>query len=232
MSVKVIAIDGPAASGKSTIARMFSERLHIPYINTGNMYRAITWVALRNGLDLTSPEENQMRLLLGDLELAYELTERGKYELKVNGVFPEEEIRSPEVVAYVSQVAATPCVREWLMEKQRSLAALGLLVMEGRDIGTVIFPDAQYKYFLTASPLVRAQRRLAQSGENVEGATVESVARDIAQRDEIDSQRAIAPLKQAEDAVLVDSSDMTIDEVLDFMLKYIDPADIEKVANG
>ncbi len=225
MPQQVIAIDGPAASGKSTIAALLAARLHIPYINTGNMYRAITMYALDSGIDLkTSCTNETFRPLLKTLTLDYVKTASGDYELEVNGSLPGPKLRSPEVAAFVSPVATLSAVRDWLKDLQRNSVKLGLVVMEGRDIGTVIFPDAKYKFFLTATPEERARRRLAQDGETFDGATLESVARDIAERDRIDSSRAIAPLKAASDAEIVDTSNMTIDEVINYLAGRIENA--------
>ena len=153
MSQQVIAIDGPAASGKSTIAALLAAKLHIPYINTGNMYRAITMYALDSGLDLKTECSNEtLAPLLNSLKLNYVKTASGDYELELNGLVPGPKLRSPEVAAFVSQVAALAVVRDWLKGLQRDSVRLGLIVMEGRDIGTVIFPDAKFKFFLTATP--------------------------------------------------------------------------------
>lgn len=217
MSSNVIAIDGPAASGKSTAARKLSERLGIPYINTGNMYRAITWYAMAKSVAVDNPCGEKFSQLLETLHLDYIKNPSGEFEISVNGSFPGSAIRSPEVASGVSAVAALPEVRKWLLSKQRAMTKLGLIVMEGRDIGTEIFPDARFKFFLTASALVRARRRLAQEGETYDGATLESVAREIEERDRKDMSRATAPLKKADDALLVDSSNMTINEVLDML---------------
>lgn len=218
MPQQVIAIDGPAASGKSTIAALLAARLNIPYINTGNMYRAITMYALDSGIDLKiSCTDEVFASLLKTLTLTYTKTASGNYELELNGSCPSSKLRSPEVAAFVSPVAALPVVRDYLKELQRDSVKLGLIVMEGRDIGTVIFPDAKFKFFLTATPEERARRRLAQAGETFDGATLESVARDIAERDRIDSSRAVAPLKPAPDAEIVDTSNMTIDEVINYL---------------
>ncbi|MFA6716213.1 MAG: (d)CMP kinase [Victivallales bacterium] len=215
---QVIAIDGPAASGKSTIAGLLAARLRIPYINTGNMYRAITMFALDSGINLKRQCSDEVFApLLKKLKLEYVQNVSGEYELLVNGVQPGSKLRSPEVAAFVSPVAALPGVREWLKSIQHNAAELGLIVMEGRDIGTVIFPEAKFKFFLTASPLERARRRLGQSGETFDGATLESVARDIAERDRIDSSRAVAPLKPAPDAEIVDTTKMTIEEVISYL---------------
>ena len=218
MSQQVIAIDGPAASGKSTIAALLAAKLHIPYINTGNMYRAITMYALDSGLDLKTECTNEaFAPLLDTLTLDYTKTDSGNYELELNGIIPGPRLRSPEVAAFVSPVATLSLVRDWLKKLQHDSVKLGLIVMEGRDIGTVIFPDAQFKYFLTATPEERARRRLAQAGETFDGATLESVACDIAERDRIDSSREIAPLKPAPDSEIVDTTKMTIDEVVNYL---------------
>ncbi|MDD5698173.1 MAG: (d)CMP kinase [Victivallaceae bacterium] len=218
MAQPVIAIDGPAASGKSTVAGLLAARLGVPYINTGNMYRAITRYALDSGTDLdTRCTDKIFTPLLNTLQLEYRKNISGTYKLYVNGVPEDNRLRSPEVAAYSSRVAALPAVRNWLKARQRGFAALGLIVMEGRDIGTVIFPDAAFKFFLTATPEERARRRLVQAGETFDGATLESVARDIADRDRLDSTRAIAPLKPAADAETVDTTKMTIDETVDYL---------------
>ena len=218
MSQQVIAIDGPAASGKSTIAALLAAKLNIPYINTGNMYRAITMFALESGIDLKTNCTNEtFTHLLDSLKLNYIKTASGDYELELNGSLPGDELRSPEVAAFVSPVATLSIVRDWLKKLQRDSVRLGLIVMEGRDIGTVIFPDALFKFFLTATPEERARRRLAQAGETFDGATLESVARDIAERDRIDSSRAIAPLKPAADSEIIDTTEMTIDEIINYL---------------
>jgi len=225
MSQQVIAIDGPAASGKSTIAALLADKLHIPYINTGNMYRAITMHALDSGIDLKIDCSNEtFKSLLCTLKLDYIKTDSGDYKLQVNGILPGPKLRSPEVAAFVSPVATLSVVRDWLKKLQHDSVKLGLIVMEGRDIGTVIFPDAQFKFFLTATPEERARRRLAQSGETFDGATLDSVARDIAERDHIDSSRAIAPLKAAEDADIVDTTKMTIDDVINYLAGRVNNA--------
>lgn len=219
MPDNVIAIDGPAASGKSTVAQRLSEKLNALYVNTGNMYRAITWAALQQGLDLNPPKQEKMDNVLVDLQLDYAKSSNGSLQLFVNEEPADASIiRSPEVAKYVSHVAAMPNVRLWLINRQRMLSELGLIVMEGRDIGTVVFPDAKYKFFLTASPEIRARRRLGQKGETPEDATIESVAGEISQRDKIDSKREFAPLRVAEDAVCIDTSEMTIEEVVEFIM--------------
>lgn len=223
MSLKnVIAIDGPAASGKSTVAQKIADKLGGYYISTGNMYRAITLFLMRNKLDLNSHiPAGKVDSLLKNLDLSFCKNAEGRLSLTINGETADSSIRSPEVAKYVSRIAAMENVRNWLTDRQRSLSSLGLVIMEGRDIGTVIFPDAKYKFFITASPEVRAKRRLAQSGETPEGSTVASVAKEIADRDEMDSKRKIAPLKKADDAVFIDSSEMTVEEVVNHIASFI-----------
>jgi cytidylate kinase len=163
--------------------------------------------------------------MLPDLDLDAVTGADGRFVLRLNGrPIPPEELRAPRVTAGVSYVARVPEVREWMAERQRAMAALGDIVMEGRDIGTVIFPEARFKFFLTASAETRARRRLAQAGESEPGATVESVAREIRERDRIDSTRALAPLRPAEDAVTVDTSDLDIDQVVDRLWSRIQEA--------
>ena len=216
MSSQVIAIDGPAASGKSTAARNLAAKLGIPYINTGSLYRAIAWKAARLGI--SSRDEAALRAMLADTTIRYAARNPGENpDIEIDGVFPGQELRAPEIAQGASNVAAIPFVREFTLQIQRDTAKSSLVVMEGRDIGTAVFPDAKYKFFLTASPRVRALRRLAQGGETPDNATVDSVAAEIAERDKQDMNRATAPLRQAEDAVVIDSSGMTAEDVLEAM---------------
>lgn len=219
MSIDVIAIDGPAASGKSTIASHLARLLSVPYVNTGNMYRAVTLFLQQHKINIE--DEKMVVAALKNLSMEYRKSGDGGFILTMNGVDPGEALRSPQVAAQVSPVAALVCVRDYLKKIQRESADKGMIVMEGRDIGSVIFPDARWKFFVTASPEVRAKRRLAQAGENFTGATLAEVAAAIAERDRIDSTRAVAPLCRAPGAVLVDTSDLTIDEALSFIVKQI-----------
>ena len=213
MAALQIAIDGPAASGKSTVARLVAARLGGYYVNTGDMYRAVSWAALERGIDIAADPE-AVRALLGTLDLRYEVAGPGQLQLQLNGApVPQEQIRSAAVAAVVSLVARLPAVRDWLRERQRECCALGTVVMEGRDIGTVILPAAPFKFFLTASPEERARRRLAQPGEVAPGATVASVAAEIAARDRLDSSRAVAPLRAAAAAVTLCTDGLTPEEV-------------------
>lgn len=219
MSANVIAIDGPAASGKSTVASHLARLLSIPYVNTGSMYRAVTYAALEQKIDHNDLEAVQK--LLDEIKLDYSADSEGNFSLSLNGSFLKDELVTPEVNANVSYFAAIVAVREKLKTLQRSLAEKQRIVMEGRDIGSVVFPDAQWKFFVTASPEVRARRRLDQSKESYSSATLEEIAKSIAERDRIDSERPVAPLKQCEDAVLVDSSNMNVEETVAFIAERI-----------
>lgn len=202
--VQVVAIDGPAGAGKSTIAKSLAKRLGVPYLDTGAMYRAVTHAVLRDGVALD--DEAGVRRLAESIKLS--LDER---EVTVDGENVTERIRSAEVNAAVSHVAAMSSVRAILRDQQRRwVEERGGGVVEGRDIGSVVFPDATLKVFLTASPAIRARRRVAESGGDVE-----AIARSIAERDRLDSTRADSPLATADGSIVVDTSDMTIDEVVE-----------------
>ncbi|MDD4817396.1 MAG: (d)CMP kinase [Victivallaceae bacterium] len=209
MVARVIAIDGPAASGKSSAASHLALRLGIPYVSTGAMYRAVAWMASRRGVGTGNPvSEATLSPVLNALKMEYSRRPDGSFALCVDGAFPDSELRGGEISALASQVSALPCVREFLSGLQRAMAGSNWIVMEGRDIGTVVFPDAAVKIFLTASPLERARRRLAQEG----GGDLETVAREIAERDRRDVTREISPLIAAPDAVMVDSTGLSVEE--------------------
>ena len=218
---KVIAIDGPSASGKSTLARNLSESLHIPYINTGSMFRATALAAQKR--NIAWDDEKALQDMLRTVTMEYKVNSNGEFELFCDGEFPGEALRSAEIAAGASKVGTCPAVREELKNQQRRMSAIGWIVMEGRDIGTVIFPDAEFKFFITASPLERARRRLAQEGDKA-GGTLEEVAAAIAARDEQDSNRAVAPLKPAADAELVDNSNMTLEETFNYIYNKVKDA--------
>jgi len=202
--VRVIAIDGPAGAGKSTVARALAARLGLEYLDTGAMYRAVTLAALRRGID-TADTERVARLARG---LTLDVGEHG---VLVDGVDATAEIRSREVTTAVSAVAANSAVRTELVRRQREWAnARGGGVLEGRDIGSVVFPDAELKLYLTASPRVRAERRVAEAGGDVD-----EIEAAIARRDSSDESRAHGPLVEAAGAVVVDTTGLSIDEVLD-----------------
>ncbi len=206
-----IAIDGPAGSGKSTIARILSHKLGFIYVDTGAMYRAIALYCLRQGLK--AEEEEKIERLLPQIEvsIAYE---EGNQVVYLNGENVSDQIRTPQVSAMTSPVAAYGPVREKLLELQRRLARENDVVMDGRDIGTHVLPDAELKVYLTASVETRALRRYKELEEKGDKTPLSEIEESIRQRDERDMNREIAPLKQAEDAYFLDSSDLTIDEVV------------------
>ena len=208
----VVAIDGPAGAGKSTVAKLLAAKMGFTYVNTGSLYRAVAWSLVNAGL----PIENVSGEFLSGLKLEYV-----DGVLLVNGIDPGSGLRTAEIAAAASQVSKQQSVRDALLPVQRDAAQKGWIVMEGRDIGTVVFPDANCKFFITASLEARARRRLAQQGEVAAGATLENVMKDIAVRDERDSKRELAPLKAADDAVLIDTGDMTPDEVVSAMEQVI-----------
>ena len=210
----VIAIDGPAGAGKSTIAKALAAKLRVRYLDTGAMYRAVTFAAMKSGIDLSNQD------------LVAELTRNSTMLLtdervEINGLDATSAIRSSEVTAAVSAVAANSEVRTELRERQRQwIADHNGGVVEGRDIGSVVFPDATLKVYLTASPTVRAKRRVAQSGGNVE-----EIAAAIASRDLQDSSRSDSPLTQTDDAITIDTSDHSIDQVIEQLVELVNKTD-------
>jgi cytidylate kinase len=209
--VRVIAIDGPAGSGKSTVARRLAERLELGYLDTGAMYRAVAFAALRRDVD--PGDEEAVAALTKGLDIDVSLQ-----AVRVDGVDATIEIRGPEVTRAVSVVAANSSVREEMRRRQREWAeAHGGGVIEGRDIGTVVFPDAELKVYLTAAPEARASRR----AQEVTDLDYETVAAEIARRDALDQGRDDSPLVEAHDAVTIDTTDHTIDEVVDAVLERL-----------
>lgn len=205
-----IAIDGPAGAGKSTIAKRVAKELSFIYVDTGAMYRAIALHLLRNGI---SPDDEE-RLTEACRQITVSIEyQNGEQQVILNGENVTGEIRTEEVGNMASAASAKPCVRQALLSIQRDLAAKADVLMDGRDIGTNILPDAQLKIYLTASTETRARRRFLELQEKGEACDLASIERDIEERDRRDMTREIAPLCQAKDAILVDSSDMSIDEV-------------------
>jgi CMP/dCMP kinase len=210
--MKVIAIDGPAGSGKSTVAQRLADRLGFDYLDTGAMYRAVTFAALRRGIDPADPEPVAQLARAVELDVSTD-------GVRVDGVDATIEIRGPEVSRAVSVVAANAEVRSELVRRQREWAdAHGGGVIEGRDIGTVVFPDAFLKVYLTARPEVRAERRAAE----VTGLDYETVAADMARRDAFDAARGDSPLRQAADALELDTSDLSLDEIVEALARWVD----------
>lgn len=205
-----IAIDGPAGTGKSTVAKQVAERLGFVYVDTGAMYRAVAWKSLREGIALS--DETALVTMTERMEIRFE---RGDGQrVFVDGTDVSEAIRTPEVSQLSSPVSAVPGVRARLTELQKQMGARGGVVMEGRDIGTVVLPEAEVKVFLTASPEVRAERRLKELRAKGFAVDFDGILAEIKERDERDSTRAVAPLRQAGDAHLVDTDTLTIEQVI------------------
>jgi len=210
--MRVIAIDGPAGSGKSTVARALAARLGLRYLDTGAMYRSVAFAAMRRGIDIEEAES------VGKVARDLDLRMGDDGTVTVDGVDATIEIRGPEVTRAVSIVAANPEVRKQMRQRQREWATKhdgG--VLEGRDIGTVVFPDAELKVYLDASPEVRASRR----SREVADLAYETVATDLARRDALDQGRSDSPLREADDAVVIDTSDLTVDAIVDAVLGHL-----------
>jgi cytidylate kinase len=216
----IIAIDGPSGAGKSTVARLLAERLGYIYIDTGAMYRAIGWKARRVGVDLA--DETGLAALCSSTDVAIRNDDAGQ-QVFVDNVDVSGDIRTPEMGMIASAVSKSPAVRARLLTLQRGLGRRGGVVMDGRDIGTVVFPDADRKFFLEASPEERGKRRYRELAAKGMAVDQSKITREIRERDAQDSGRALAPLRKADDAVLIDSSAMTIDEVVEQMLSEISP---------
>jgi cytidylate kinase len=209
--VRVVAIDGPAGAGKSTVARALARRLGVQYLDTGAMYRAVTWAALRDGVDLNDEDAVGVVAETATIDVTLDA-------VIVDGTDVTTAIRGPEVTRAVSIVAAQSRVRTEMRRRQRTWGEQrGGGVIEGRDIGTVVFPDAVAKLFLTASPRIRAERRVKEAGGDVD-----AVERSIMERDRIDSTRADSPLAESSDAVVIDTSDRSVDEVVDSIVALVE----------
>lgn len=214
-----VAVDGPAGSGKSTITKMVAEKLGFNYVDTGAMYRALTYNFLSN--DLKELEENKIKELLEDLDFRVEYVDGVQY-VYVNDVEVSDKIRTAEVSKYTSLFAKSPAVREFLIDTQRNLAHTNNIIMDGRDIASVVLPTADVKIFLTASVEERARRRVLDfERQGLENVDFEKVKEDIKARDWQDENRDIAPLVKVDSATLVDTTSMTIDEVVDKMTELV-----------
>ena len=214
-----IAIDGPAGAGKSSVAKTLAKRLGCIYLDTGAMYRAVTWLAMQQQVPLE--ESAAMEALLKSIQLEFKEEPEGQ-RLYCNGTDVSEAIRTTEVSANVSAVAMLPSVREAMVAQQQKIAADCDVLMDGRDIGTTVLPNARYKFFLTASLEERARRRYLELQQKGIAVDLEQIKHDIALRDEKDSKRAVSPLVQAADAERIDTSDMTLEEVVEKLFAKIE----------
>lgn len=212
MSYFSVAVDGPAGAGKSTLARAAAERLGFVYVDTGAIYRTVGLAVKRAGID--RQDASAVAALLPGLSISVRYAD-GVQHMLLDGEDVSGLIRTPEMSEYASAVSALPAVRAFLMEMQRQMAREHDVIMDGRDIGTVVLPDAGLKVFLTASPEKRAMRRFKELTEKGTAVTYEEVLADMNARDEKDTTRAAAPLRAAEDAVLLDTSDLTLEESVD-----------------
>ena len=218
----IIAIDGTSSTGKSSIARKLAEKIGYTYIDTGAMYRAVTLLALRCGAFRIdgSIDEELLREVLPKTTIVFRRNDQtSRMETCLNGQSVEEEIRSMEVSSRVSPVAALPFVRQALVRQQQAMGRGGGIVMDGRDIGTTVFPQAEMKIFMTASPEVRAHRRWLELQEKGMETSYEEVLKNVQERDYIDSHRATSPLRQAPDALLLDNSHLTMEQEMELLLK-------------
>lgn len=215
-----IAIDGPAGAGKSTVAKILAQKLGYIYIDTGAMYRALTYKIIKNKLDITNVP--LIKELAKNTDITFD-NSRGLSSQLVycDGNDVTELIRSPEVNKLVSKVASIPEIRDIMVEMQRKLSLTANVIMDGRDIGTVVLPDAKYKFFLTASLEERASRRLKEFREKGYDLKYQAVLDDISKRDFLDSTREIAPLKPAQDALIIDTSNMSLTEVVAKISKIV-----------
>ena len=210
----VIAVDGPAGAGKSTVAKIISKKLKINYIDSGAMYRAVTYKAIRDMIDL----END--------EILIDICKNTRIDFKNNNIYMDglvinDEIREPIISSNVSRIAQIKEIRKIMVEIQRDMGNKYSVIMDGRDIGSYVFPHAKYKFYLSADVQERAQRRLIELKEKGYDVELDNLIKDIKKRNMIDSQREFAPLIKAHDAIEIDTSNKNIDEVVDFIMKYI-----------
>lgn len=214
--MKSIAIDGPAGAGKSTLARQLAQKLGFLYVDTGAIYRTVALAVLRAGI---APEDaDKVSALLGTLEIRMDYRPDGEQRMFLDGEDVSQAIREHQVSGLASKVSAIPAVRDFLLEFQRRQAREHSVVMDGRDIGTVVLPQADVKIFLTAAAQARAERRLLELQQRGQQAEFETILRDIIQRDDLDEHRPIAPLRRAEDAELLDTTHLNLEQSLEELL--------------
>ena len=222
-----IAIDGHSSCGKSTMAKDLARKVGYIYVDTGAMYRSVTLYALRNGLfnDDGTIKTDELQQQMPNIQITFQLNEEtGRPDTYLNGECVEQEIRSLEVSNHVSPIAAIGFVREAMVAQQQLMGQGGGVVMDGRDIGTVVFPNAELKVFVTASAEVRAQRRFNELKEKGMPADFDDILKNVVERDYIDSHREVSPLRQADDALLLDNSNMTIPEQNEWLLERFEEA--------
>ena len=216
----VITIDGPAGVGKTTTAKRLATKLGYQYLDTGAMYRAVTYFFIQNSIDINS--KDQVRKMLDILKLELDFTSSDSIVVLLDGKDISLLIRSEEVTSAVSKASALQAVREKIVEMQKDTVKNGNFVVEGRDIGTVVFPDAKHKFFLVADYDTRAERRLKDFKRVNEELNVNKIKQDLTDRDQYDSSRKLSPLKQAKDAIVVDTSNCTIDDQVNQIYKHIE----------
>ena len=218
MKKLLITIDGPAGAGKTTVSRALADRLGYRYIDTGALYRGVALAVQSRGIDPQNDAE--LKKVCQELELGF-VIRNGELRLISNGQDISDRIRTPEITMLASAVSARPVVGQYLLDLQRDIGNEKAAVFEGRDMGTVVFPQADVKFFLDASTRKRAQRRFEEL-KSKSSLTLDQVERDIRQRDQNDSTRKLAPLKPADDAVVIDSTDLTVEQVVEKMLAHLD----------
>lgn len=218
MKPYIIAIDGPAGAGKSTLAKKLANALEISYIDTGAMYRACALYAIETGINPTV-DSPKLRELLSEAEIDF-VTDSDGQKIHLNGIDVSREIREPHISTGASDISALPFVRDLLVEMQRNMAKGKSVLMDGRDIGTNVFPNADIKIFLTAKVEERAKRRFLELREKGQDVDEQTVLKEMISRDENDQNRAYAPLKQADDAKLIDTTDLTLDESFEALYQY------------
>lgn len=219
----VIAIDGFSSCGKSSFAKQIAQRLRYLYIDSGAMYRAVTLAFIRGGIiNEGKVKRSDLEELLSEIDVGFSFNPNSKrYETTLNGEVVEEQIRTPEVAALVSMVSAIPQVRERMVELQRKLGEGKGIVMDGRDIGTVVFPNAELKIFMTADPKIRAQRRLLELQAKGINTSFNEVLANIEERDHLDQTRDVSPLRKADDAIMLDNSHMSIPQQMEWVERLI-----------
>lgn len=212
----IIAIDGPAGSGKSSVAKVIAQKLNLTYLDTGAMYRAVTYFMLTHKIDINKLNEVELEKKLNEMELSIE-----NNKILLNGTDVSKKIRGADITSNISEIAANGQIRGFLVNLQQKIGASGDSILDGRDIGTVVFPKAEYKFYLVASPEVRAKRRFKEYQENNVVIDFSEVLERIVKRDFADENRLISPLKQAEDAILIDTSEMKFEEVINNIIEKV-----------